>query len=81
MKVIVLKDFLHDKLGRVAKDTEIDIPEFQAKQLETMGIVKTYATKVVTQVAETKVVEEKIEEAAEKKRLFGKKKPKSQELE
>jgi Fe2+ transport system protein FeoA len=77
MKVTVIKTFLHDRLGKVKKDTEIELSEFQAKSLADMGIVKTYSTKVVVE----KPVEPSVEVEVETKAKFFRKKKQTQELE
>ena len=77
MKVTVIKKFLHDRLGKVKKDTEIDLPEFQAKSLAEAGIVKFYSTKVVNE----KPVEQVADADVETKTKFFRKKKQTQELE
>lgn len=68
MKVIAVKPFLHDKLGRVQKDSIIDLADFQAKSLEKMGLVKVYSTKVIDEVPENKIVEEIAEKKVSKRK-------------
>lgn len=78
MKVTVIKNFLHDRLGRVQKGSEIELPDFQARSLAEAGLVSIYATKVVTEKPAEPIVETNVET---KPRLFGRKSKKSQELE
>jgi|GEM_PF-6086382 hypothetical protein len=74
MKVITLTTIYVDTLGRVPKDTEVELTDAQAKMYLQRGAVKLYETKVVH---EAPTVAEVVEEVIEAKVVKAKSKAKN----